>query len=501
MPLYNPPSGSTGPVIDAIDGLNPSTGDMFYFTGADTTEVFATTSFTRDLMASADATEVVTALGLAGSDGGSYAGPEDLIQLKRGTTAQRLLITPEEGEIVYDTDMKAVFVGDGSTVGGVQEGAPYLDVEIVGANIRDFHVVGSTPVTLIPQGATGRVVYAPSKGLAISSLTFSNLNLALVALPSVTSITFHNIVVCTGGITLSSLTGITHLGFPALEVVGGTFNMSGAALTTFDLSALREVGILSIASATLTAFSFPALETITTQFILQSSTSVTSVSMPSLVYCGGNFGATSGVNVLSSVSAPELLYVMGTLSHGGFSGATAMTSLTYTKLIQVGALTLNYMASLSTLNLSALRVCSGALTIDRFGSLATLSLPALEYTGDVAIGSTNTGIITLSLPSLISFEGAVNVLCTNITTVTIGTSSTFKKGGTGFISFTGGKLTQASVDHILAQYALLDGTNGTTLFGTGRTLQLTGGTNAAPSAAGLVSKAIITGRGATVLHN
>lgn len=41
------------------------------------------------------------------------------IQLKRGLLANRTTITPAEGELIYTTDSKQLFVGDGSTAGGV----------------------------------------------------------------------------------------------------------------------------------------------------------------------------------------------------------------------------------------------------------------------------------------------------------------------------------------------------------------------------------------------
>ena len=41
------------------------------------------------------------------------------LQLRRGSTADRLATTPLVGEIVYDTTTKAVYVGDGSTAGGL----------------------------------------------------------------------------------------------------------------------------------------------------------------------------------------------------------------------------------------------------------------------------------------------------------------------------------------------------------------------------------------------
>ena len=42
------------------------------------------------------------------------------LRLRRGTDAERQIITPVEGELVYVTDTKELFVGDGSTVGGLR---------------------------------------------------------------------------------------------------------------------------------------------------------------------------------------------------------------------------------------------------------------------------------------------------------------------------------------------------------------------------------------------
>lgn len=41
------------------------------------------------------------------------------LRLRRGTDAQRLLIVPAEGELIYTTDTKRLYIGDGSTAGGV----------------------------------------------------------------------------------------------------------------------------------------------------------------------------------------------------------------------------------------------------------------------------------------------------------------------------------------------------------------------------------------------
>lgn len=40
------------------------------------------------------------------------------LRLRRGTNAERLTIIPQEGELVYTTDTKELYAGDGTTVGG-----------------------------------------------------------------------------------------------------------------------------------------------------------------------------------------------------------------------------------------------------------------------------------------------------------------------------------------------------------------------------------------------
>jgi hypothetical protein len=42
------------------------------------------------------------------------------LQIRRGTNAERLTITPLQGELIYTTDTKGLFIGDGTTAGGVQ---------------------------------------------------------------------------------------------------------------------------------------------------------------------------------------------------------------------------------------------------------------------------------------------------------------------------------------------------------------------------------------------
>lgn len=50
------------------------------------------------------------------------------LRLRRGTSAERQLITPLQGELIYATDTKKIYVGDGATVGGVLVGPVSVDL-------------------------------------------------------------------------------------------------------------------------------------------------------------------------------------------------------------------------------------------------------------------------------------------------------------------------------------------------------------------------------------
>ncbi len=49
------------------------------------------------------------------------------LQVRRGTNAERLGITPAEGELIYTTDTKQLYVGDGTTAGGTASIASTID--------------------------------------------------------------------------------------------------------------------------------------------------------------------------------------------------------------------------------------------------------------------------------------------------------------------------------------------------------------------------------------
>ena len=54
------------------------------------------------------------------------------LRLRRGTDGERLAITPEAGELIFTTDTKTVYVGDGSTAGGIVVSAGGVTLDDLG---------------------------------------------------------------------------------------------------------------------------------------------------------------------------------------------------------------------------------------------------------------------------------------------------------------------------------------------------------------------------------
>ena len=122
--------------------------------------------------------------------------PTGSILLRRGPTVDRLAFVPLDGEIIYDSDLKQVFVGDGETYGGRSAGdindlpdarkLKFFELEINGLNnvgisapdlLPDsynlkFPQALGTAGTLVGLGANGQLEFVSRDLLDAKKLKF-----------------------------------------------------------------------------------------------------------------------------------------------------------------------------------------------------------------------------------------------------------------------------------------------------------------------------------------
>lgn len=88
------------------------------------------------------------------------------LRLRRGTDAERLTITPAEGELIYTTDYKKIFVGDGQTIGGRDIVGGISGNLIANVNLNGYTIQGQGNILV-----TGNV--SSTNLLSNGSLTFT----------------------------------------------------------------------------------------------------------------------------------------------------------------------------------------------------------------------------------------------------------------------------------------------------------------------------------------
>lgn len=186
----------------------------------------------------------------------------------------------------------------------------------------------------------------------------------------------------------------------------------------------------------------------------------------------------TGTPSISSLGSGILSFpALKSVYDNGFFEANATITSLLVPLLEIitvpTTLTLTY-ASVNSLNFASLR-----------------SMPATTLSG-------NTSLTTFSLPVIEYIYGALTSISGNgvLTDFTLGTSLKYFNSN---INFTSCALNQTSVDGILATLVALDGTGGKNLYGTGRTVTITG-TSSTPSPTGLLDILTLQGRGVTVNH-
>ena len=108
------------------------------------------------------------------------------LRLRRGTNAERLTFTPAQGELIYVTDTKRLWVGDGLTVGGIDivaSGGGSLQGSI---NLNNYNIEGLGNINITGSISNGSIVLdsnvissttsfiAPGSGNLLGQLALGN---------------------------------------------------------------------------------------------------------------------------------------------------------------------------------------------------------------------------------------------------------------------------------------------------------------------------------------
>ena len=250
-------------------------------------------------LAAVDASDVVKE---APSDGGTYARENgewvDVseaanLQLRRGTEAERVQITPLEGEPIYTTDSKKLYIGDGSTAGGNEivsgEKAPQQNppgmvrmVSVMSASAAQLYRVTTTTGYAAARWWDGSVqVYGSGNPATLIDVTISNPTTGNWSKSAPKEIFIWS---CTSGDATQSgdlttlnaqgrdLTSIDVRGLSALTEL----RLNSNDITSLDLSGLSSLEVLSANLNPLEGeFDFSGLSSL--RQIILGTTSITSV--------------------------------------------------------------------------------------------------------------------------------------------------------------------------------------------------------------------------------
>ena len=422
--------------------------------------------------------------------------------------------------------------------------SPTLEVIIEGPS--ELPVVYFTGVPLAGPLEVGDVTYPVKTGWDFNSL-------ASYAMPGVTAMTFPTLEVVTTNINVQVQSDLVEFNFPALVKIFGSLAVTGPSLTTglfpalleagsdisvdqyisnLDLSALRKVGgAVYVSNTNLVALDLSSLEEASSgiyiwedsgQNLLLESVDLSGLKRTS----GAAYGAPLWVTynpVLSEITLTSAFVSVQDESNLNFTNNALTQSCVDNLLVRFAAATgdnctlylwggtnatpsatgIAAMVTLLgrgwnvtvnglpdyTLDSSAevsvvdTGVIYGNVAITNNADLTDISFPdLLVVTGNVSSDTPNSALTTLDL-SAATVMGFVHI--GNNTALTEATFASLK--GTAYALFYNCALTQASVDAIIA--AAVAG--GATYGG----LDLSGGTNAIPSATGIAGLQTLMARG------
>jgi Major tropism determinant N-terminal domain len=364
------------------------------------------------------------------------------LQIRRGTDSQRQAVVFDLGEIVYTTDTKKLYVGDGATAGGINILASSAGSGLTWNNTtQTFNQGGSLSgytTDNLPQG-TVNLYYSSTRAKADAASIFT-----ANGSPTVTG----TVTTTTSG-TPSLVTVSSNTGLVALEpfVVTGLGGNGLSAGTYYVVNPAAGTNQITLASSLANAAAGTTINSLTTGAI--SGTSFTAGGAPdsniTFVYNSATGTMTANVSQLAA----------------GIQNVNADTSPSLG-----GNLGLNYhnITGNGNINITGYITASGAITGGSVSTAGTLTAGSVSTGGNVtASGTISGGTIassgTISASGNITASGTITGTSYNGGTIN-GTTLTLSSGlggnldignynitsaGTGYINIVGGITTSGNI--------------------------------------------------------
>lgn len=321
-----------------------------------------------------------------------------------------------------------------------------------------------------------------------SALTTVNLN-HLLTCEDLTIITSSSVSTINIGVlnTVDTLniqdTVISSFLTPLLTSAQAVTLKNNSSLGTINLSALTSTtGLIDIENCPITIIPFTAFTTSTG--ITISNINATTLDFPSYT----NSGAGYPISITNNTSITNVLFPVLTTITEAFNilGNDSITSLSFSALISSGSVTFG---GTGLLNISLSSFTTGDFTVNTSPSLNSLSLPVLANS-PIGIDIEGTSLTTLNFPAInnVGSNGFVISNNTLLTTLTINATSNLIK-----LLLQGNALNVTSVNNILINLDSQGNINGT--------IDLSGGTNASPTGAGIGAVVSLGGKGWIVTTN
>jgi hypothetical protein len=286
----------------------------------------------------------------------------------------------------------------------------------------------------------------------------------------------------------------TAVNIASVSSIGGVLDFNPSPnLTTITATNLQTVGGFIDASAcpALLAWSTPALTSVASDFVFSNDTAMVSFNSPVLSSVGGSLVFLNNTS-LTSATLTSLATVAGEIDFIN----TALTTISLPALTAVnggGGFMITNNLLLTTLSVPLLVTIAVNLSINDT-ALTTISMPALTSVGTELFLFSNAALTSISLPALISpgspgdFDAGN---CPNLSSVSF-PNIIFPDNGQS-VNIAGAALDGASVNHILARLVA----SGVTSL----SINIGGGTSAAPSGQGIIDKGILIVAGNSVTTN